>query len=98
MRLIDADKLTELCNIMADKCDGIGTSVWNQFRTTVEWSPSVDAVPVVRCRDCRYWDTSWEPSIFERDNPTYFCVINNMFPSGEWFCADGERKDDENET
>lgn len=40
-RLIDADKLTELCNIMADKCDGIGESIWGQFRATVEWSPTI---------------------------------------------------------
>lgn len=45
-RLIDADKLIELCNIMADKCDGIGKSIWEQFATTVEWSPTVDAVPL----------------------------------------------------
>lgn len=45
-RLIDADKLIELCNIMADKCDGIGKSIWEQFAITVEWSPTVDAVPL----------------------------------------------------
>lgn len=39
--LIDADKLVELCDIMADKCDGIGASIWHQFKTTVEWSPIV---------------------------------------------------------
>lgn len=39
--LIDANKLVELCDIMADKCDGIGVSVWHQFKTTVEWSPIV---------------------------------------------------------
>ena len=40
-RLIDADKLIELCNIMADKCDSIGESIWNQFATTVEWTPTI---------------------------------------------------------
>ena len=40
-RLIDADSLEELCGIMADKCDGIGTSIWDQFRTTVEWCPTI---------------------------------------------------------
>ncbi len=39
--LIDADKLVELCDIMADKCDGVGASIWHQFKTTVEWSPIV---------------------------------------------------------
>ncbi len=40
-RLIDADALCKLCDIMADKCDGIGESIWHQFRTTVEWSPTI---------------------------------------------------------
>ena len=43
--LIDADKLVELCDIMADKCvnkcDGIGATIWHQFKATVEWSPIV---------------------------------------------------------
>mgnify|MGYP006958217385 CR=1 FL=1 len=39
--LIDAGKLVELCDIMANKCDGIGVSIWHQFKTTVEWSPIV---------------------------------------------------------
>lgn len=55
MRLIYADNLESLCDIMADKCDGIGESIWNQFRTITEWLPTVDAVPVVRCKDCRFY-------------------------------------------
>jgi len=43
-RLIDANSLGELCNIMADKCDGIGTSIWEQFRVTVECCPTI--IPV----------------------------------------------------
>lgn len=46
MRLIDADNLIGLCNIMADKCDGIGESIWNQFAETVRWCPTIDAEPV----------------------------------------------------
>lgn len=48
-RYVDADKLESLCDIMSDKCDdGIGESIWNQFRTVVECSPTVDVVEVVR--------------------------------------------------
>lgn len=39
--LIDADKLIELCDIMANQCDGMGVSIWHQFKTMVEWSPIV---------------------------------------------------------
>jgi len=40
-RLIDADALSSLCDIMADKCNGIGKPIWRQFRATVDWSPTV---------------------------------------------------------
>lgn len=43
-RYIDANKLEELCDIMAEKCGDIGESIWKQFRTTVEWSPTADVV------------------------------------------------------
>lgn len=42
MRLIDADELEERCDIMADKFDGMGASIWNQFRTFVEWMPTIE--------------------------------------------------------
>lgn len=59
MRLIDADKLIELCHIMADKCDDLGESIWKQFATTVEWSPTIEAEPIKRGR--------WEPHPSERE-------------------------------
>lgn len=40
-RLIDADKLCELCGIMADNSDDLFKSIWNQFKTTVEWCPTI---------------------------------------------------------
>lgn len=40
-RLIDADKLCELCDIMADNSDDIFKSIWNQFKITVEWCPTI---------------------------------------------------------
>lgn len=39
--LIDADELVELCDIMARKGDGVGASIWHQFKTIVEWRPIV---------------------------------------------------------
>ena len=39
--LIDASKLVELCDIMADKSNSTGVSISHQFKTAVEWSPIV---------------------------------------------------------
>lgn len=41
--------------------------------------PSIDAVPVIRCKDCKWRDT-WVCSISTKD---------------DWFCPKGERKDNE---
>ena len=46
--------------------------------------PTIDAVPVVRCKDCVWCD--------ERG----YCNKHEMFVENcDWYCADGERKDDD---
>ena len=44
-------------------------------------SPTIDAVPVVRCKDCKHYSGQ-------------FCNKNDVYPwpKDNWFCADGERK------
>ena len=55
-----------------------------EVREKIRALPTVDAVPVVRCKDClwRHDDSSptWLPCM-ERETPD------------DWFCADGERKE-----
>ncbi len=43
-----------------------------------------DWVEVVRCKDCRWW-TKQEKSLQGR------CELAGFYPTGEWFCANGER-------
>ena len=45
---------------------------------TVQSERMVDAVPVVRCKDCKYFKTR---------------LCENEDNYDDWFCADGERKD-----
>ena len=83
-RYISATKLEGLCGIMADKCDDVGESNWNQFRTAVECSPAANVVEVVRCKECEHfggdcWCKHFECGMREND-----------------FCSRGERKDDGN--
>lgn len=49
-----------------------------------ELVPAADARPVVLCRDCRWW-TKQEKSLQGR------CELGGFYPTGEWFCANGER-------
>lgn len=47
-------------------------------------TPTVDAVPVVRCKDCQW---------FENDG--YHCVYLNTWVDEDHFCSCGERREDE---
>jgi len=51
----------------------------------IQGAPAVDAVEVVRCRDCKYhaWD----------DDVDYVCLLTGKYTGFEDFCSYGERKD-----
>lgn len=51
----------------------------------IDFVPAADAVEVVRCRECKWWDDFLCTNINGA-----FCVVEN----GDWFCASGERKED----
>ena len=76
MRLIDADALPRYTG-MALSADEVARAVEN--------APTIDAEPVVRCKDCWYRNgTSGQPDI-----P---CL---QMHEDDWFCADGERREGE---
>lgn len=43
-----------------------------------------DVRPVIKCKNCRWW-TKQEKSLQGR------CELGGFYPTGEWFCANGER-------
>ena len=56
----------------------------------IESRPTVDAVPVVRCRECKHRD----PEDKRCDCGGHEWVKGKILPvKDDWFCADGERKD-----
>lgn len=64
----------------------------------VEWVnglPSIDAVQVVRCKDCKYSYTMITARSKDgQERWTRFCDKHQtLFPKDDWFCADGERKE-----
>ena len=87
MRLIDADALMrELMRTIntlqmmddtetADKMMRGVHIVGNMIRN----APTIDAVEVVRCKDCRHWRTS-------------YCVIHGDSWEETDYCSDGERE------
>lgn len=93
MRLIDADALgVGRCSrdvLPADYCAG-----WNGLIRLLEKAPTVDAVPVVRCKDCKWFadnnDGSWYGCWFFQT----IQIIPEDAPKPEDFCSYGEPKMD----
>ena len=64
--------------------------------------PTVDAEPVIRCKDCKHRPkrTGNEGNGFDYEFPDYKCPCQcddgwyNRMPSDNWFCANGERKEE----
>lgn len=79
MRLIDADALAFTHDyVTADGEPCITKAVMDNATT-------VDAVPVVRCRDCRYFAGEF-----------MYCAFNILVPFDYFFCLHGrEEADDE---
>lgn len=87
MRLIDADKLerqeywgNERCFDYVDAED-------------IDNAPTVDAVEVVRCRDCKHYEIH-KPKVLENCERNGYIIP--MKPDD--FCSYGERKDGDNAT
>ena len=97
MRLIDADRLNKPIYAEEDNITGSGMSydeicgyndgidiAWNK----IAQAPTIDAVPVVRCKDCiRRYDTDECPMCFLIEGKYYEYTNENGF------CDRGERKE-----
>ena len=92
MRLIDAEDLgVGRCSkdvLPAAYCAG-----WNGLLGLIEKAPTVDAVPVVRCKDCKHL------CVWNRKDIYAFCQKTNIVflpfekDTRTFFCGFGERKD-----
>lgn len=84
MRLIDADVLKE---DLTRFYDGEVVS-----RRLIDEQPTVDAIEVVRCRDCLYWQKS---SLFRGHTVCRYVLDCSVVRREDDFCSRGERKDGE---
>ena len=89
MRLIDADSLQRRicgakCGCEYEDCGNEEGCVYDHF---ISNTPTIDAVPVVRCRECKWWQE--DDDIGHCDNPD---GLDN-YAKPEDFCSYGERKE-----
>ena len=100
-RLIDADKIN-----YHEHTEFMGHGDFETVRTVTDKEiaeiPTVDAVEVLRCRDCKYWGD--EDGKLQRSDGVLFarCKVHNYLIDGRhtgWcptendFCSYGERKE-----
>lgn len=92
MRLIDADKLKEHIKRYTIH-SGIQVSLNKYALKVIEEEPTVDAVPVIRCSECRH---SYEtlPTVYRylmcSHGVCVDCIVDEDF-----YCAMAERKEHE---
>lgn len=77
MRLIDADELMRKYHV---------SPVWDSW-LEINNAPTVDAVPVVRCKDCKY-------AYFISRNLMYECGrLEDRLMFSDDFCSYGEKRE-----
>lgn len=95
MRLIDADDLgVGRCSkdiLPAAYCAG-----WNGLLNIINDTPTIDAVPVVRCRECKHSSLPAKLTQIYGKKDTLTChygPCNRRNVGADDFCSYGERKD-----
>ena len=74
--MIDADPLLAAYDAMHEGPPG-------KARALILSAPTVDAVPVVRCKDCRYWDKT------DTERGLCMCKVLGTRTMPIWFCWAG---------
>ena len=94
MRMIDADAMKRvyqevLCSHVACiDCSFFMDDKYCRFETMLSEAPTINAIPVVRCRECN------KGEIDDPDFPDeYYCHEGCGWNKGDFYCAYGERKE-----
>ena len=64
----------------------------NDFLDVIDDQPTVDAIEIVRCKDCKYAIDYYGDGDIYCKRP--FQMLDYHDNNPDWFCAAGERKDD----
>ena len=105
MRLIDTDRLNKPIYAEEDNITGSGMSydelcgyndgidiAWNK----INQAPTIDAVPVVRCRECKHLNVVNRKELYAHCQKTNTVFMPFELDTREHFCSLGERKEGAN--
>lgn len=86
MRLIDANEIENLFNAQVERG---ATDLFDAFEDALQDAQAVDALPVVRCQNCKYY-ALWADGRSMNRCDKHECTMYD-----DDFCSYGERKDGE---
>ena len=95
MKFKDANVLSKILYHMAFETDSDmqkwDSGCWiryKMFENALDNTPTIDAVEVVRCKDCKYHEN-------ERIDMVYCPAVLGVgsWVENDWFCKDGERRE-----
>ena len=90
MRLIDADAMipnglqNKTIEIRSYDADEKVMLLFRDAQKFIALQPTIDAVPIVRCKDCKYY---WKNHADDISAPV--CLAS---PKDDAFCSEGERR------
>ena len=86
MRPVDADTVKDVIAELNENGYDISPSDLALVRNILLRMPTIDAVPVVRCKDCKRHNA--------KAGKLYRCDLLNVWYDGDFFCANGERSEE----
>lgn len=98
MRPIDADalldKLLPIASGLEHEYGSLGGAVSGVMRH-IEAAQTIDAIPVVRCRECEHWEPTGSKAGNSFSDMEYIggCEFTNYCRRESDFCSYGERKE-----
>lgn len=92
MRLIDADQASSIENL--DQYSDLAAALGDvqTVRDILSDAPTIDAVPVVRCRECKHLNVINDPKLYAHCPKTNTVFLPFDLDTREHFCSLGQRK------
>lgn len=92
MRLIDADAIEYVAEYIIPLGNGVYKETQVVFKDSIDVMPTIDAVPVVRCRDCEFWGTHFSTVNRKYGN----CFKFERGTRADFYCGWGSKNDETN--
>ena len=102
MKLIDANKLQKEFQQKLNYCKewkrrspenesraDAEMAILEECMITIDCQPLIDAVPVVRCKDCKWY-------VHSAKSFGYVCYFNGNYRTESEYCSDGEKENGTN--